>query len=81
MTPRLVREVVSAEQVAEGLSRAVTAGIVTSWDAFADAVTGDWRLIVETADELRHLYTPEEASAFVDAIFAAERVWPVRVAG
>lgn len=81
MSARLVREVVSAEQVAEGLSRAVTAGIVRSWDAFADKVTGDWRLIVETADDLRHVYTPEEASAFVDAIFAAERVWPVRVAG
>lgn len=69
------------EQIIEGLSRAVIAGIVTSWDAFADPVTGDWRLIVETADELRRLYTEKEAQAFVDAIFAAERVWPVRAAG
>ena len=64
------------ELIVEGLSRAVTAGIVLSWDVFADPVSGDYRLVVETADELRHLYTEVQAQAFVDAVFAAERVWP-----
>lgn len=64
------------EQIVEGLSRAVTAGIATSWDVFADPILGDVRVVVETADELRHLYTEVQAQAFVDAVFAAERVWP-----
>lgn len=69
------------EQIIEGLSRAVIAGIVRSWDVFADPATDDYRIMVETADDLRHLYTEKEAQAFVDAVFAAERVWPVRAAG
>lgn len=64
--------------IVEGLSRAVVAGIVTSWDLFADPESGEIRVMVATADELRHLYNELQAQAFVDAVFAAERVWPVR---
>lgn len=64
------------EHVVEGLSRAVTAGIVTQWDLFGGQSVDSVRFSVLTADELRHLFNLDEAAAFVAAVFAAERVWP-----
>lgn len=56
--------------IADGLARAVTDGIVTFWMGVGNHQ--GWSFVVETVDGGDYVYTPEQASAFLDALAAAE---------
>lgn len=63
--------------IAEGMSRAVTGGLVDFWRRDSDpyySLTGNAvRWTVRTIDGRQHSYTNDQAEAFADAVFAAEQ--------
>lgn len=55
--------------IADGLARAVTEGVLTFWMGVGNHQ--GWSFVVETADGGDYVYTPEQATAFLDALAAA----------